>query len=208
MIEQISSYNEKHIQSLIVSVRGQKVILDSELAAIFGAETKRLNEAVKRNIDRFPDDFAFRLNLQEVANLKSQFATSSITLRQSQSSHGGRRKLPMVFTKHGAIMAANVLNSPRAVQMSVFVVRAFVRMRSLLGDTRELARRLEALEKELKERQDVHESAIVSILQRFMDVIDPPSLPMPPSRKRIGFTVKERTARYKVKKKTTENSNG
>ena len=102
MTDKISSYSEKHIQSLIVSVRGQKVILDSDLAAIFGAETKRLNEAVKRNIDRFPDDFAFRLNFQEVANLKSQFATSSITLRQSQSysqsSHGGRRKLPMVFS--------------------------------------------------------------------------------------------------------------
>jgi hypothetical protein len=205
MTEQISSYNEKHIQSLIVSARGQKVILDSDLAAIFGAETKRLNEAVKRNIDRFPDDFAFRLNLQEAADLKSQFATSSIALRQSrsysQSSHGGRRKLPMVFTEHGAIMAANVLNSPRAVQMSVFVVRAFVRMRSLLGDTRALARRLEALEKELKERQDVHESAIVSILQRFMDVIDPPAPPRPPARKRIGFTVKERTAAYKARKK-------
>ena len=98
-------------------------------------------------------------------------------------------------------MAANILNSPRAVQMSVYVVRAFVRMRSLLGDTRELARRLEAIEKELKESQDVHESAIVSILQRFMDGIDPSAPPRPPSRKRIGFTVKERADTYKARKK-------
>ena len=149
MTDHVSPYNENHIQSLIVSVRGQKVILDSDLAAIFKVETKRLNEAVKRNISRFPEDFAFRLNLQEVANLKSQIATSSFdsipSVSSLPSSHGGRRKLPMAFTEHGAIMAANVLNSPRAVHMSVFVVRAFVRMRSILGDTRVLARRLNAL---------------------------------------------------------------
>lgn len=205
MTDQVSPYNENHIQSLIVSVRGQKVILDSDPAAIFKVETKRLNEAVKRNISRFPEDFAFRLNLQEVANLKSQIATSSFDSIQSvssfPSSHGGRRKLPMAFTEHGAIMAANVLNSTRAVQMSVFVVRAFVRMRSLLGDTRELARRLNTLEKELKQRQDVHESAIVSILQRFLDVIDPPAPPKAPARKRIGFTVKEKLVAYKTQKK-------
>jgi hypothetical protein len=198
MTDHVSPYNENHIQSLIVSVRGQKVILDSDLAAIFKVETKRLNEAVKRNISRFPEDFAFRLNLQEVANLKSQIATSSFdsipSVSSLPSSHGGRRKLPMAFTEHGAIMAANVLNSPRAVHMSVFVVRAFVRMRSILGDTRVLARRLNALEKELKQRQDIHESAIVSILQRFMDVLDPPVPHKPPARKRIGFTVKERSA--------------
>jgi hypothetical protein len=93
-------------------------------------------------------------------------------------------------------MAANVLNSPEAIRMSVFVVRAFVRMRSLLGDTRELARRLVDLEKELKERLDVHEVAIVSILQRVMDLIDPPAEPQPRPRKKIGFEVKEPRARY------------
>ena len=109
MADQVSSYNEAHIKSLIVSARSQKVILDSDLAAIFGVETKRLNEAVKRNIDRFPDDFAFRLNLREVANLKSQYATSSSALGQSRSySHGGRRTLPMAFTEHGAVMAENI----------------------------------------------------------------------------------------------------
>jgi hypothetical protein len=97
-------------------------------------------------------------------------------------------------------MAANILNSSRAVQMSVFVVRAFVRMRRLLSDTQDLARRLAQLEKELKERLDVHESAIVSILQRVMDVIDPPALPAPP-RKSIGFHVKERPARYHTRRR-------
>jgi hypothetical protein len=97
--------------------------------------------------------------------------------------------LPFAFTEHGAIMAANVLNSPRAVQMSVFVVRAFIRMRDFLGEAHDLARRLNAVEKELKERQDVHESAIVSILQRFLDVIDPPLPAKIPARKCIGFTM-------------------
>jgi hypothetical protein len=98
--------------------------------------------------------------------------TSQIAI--SKKGRSGRRTLPYAFTEHGSIMAANVLNSPRAVQMSVFVVRAFVRMRGLLTDTRELARKLAALEKELKERPDVHEAAIVTILQRVMDIIDPP----------------------------------
>jgi hypothetical protein len=196
---------ETQIQSFILTVRGQKVILDADLAFLYGVETKRLNEAVKRNADRFPDDFAFRLIQQEVALLKSQFATSSSDVNRSQiatgSAHGGRRKLPMVFTEHGAIMAANVLNSPRAVQMSVFVVRAFVRMRGLLGDTRELAGRLAALEKELKERLDVHETAIVDILRRIMDLINPPAPPEPPPRKSIGFHAKERSAKYQVEGK-------
>ena len=127
---------------------------------------------------------------------------------------GGRRYLPYAFTEHGTIMAANVLNSPRAVQMNttcgdavgwtalvtwrcdraigrsrvnVFVVRAFLKMRALLGDKRELARQLAALEKELKERLDVHEAAIVTILQRVMDIIDPPSLPPAPAKPKIGF---------------------
>ena len=98
----------------------------------------------------------------------------------SSSMHGGRRGRPYAFTEHGAIMAANVLNSPRAVQMSVFVVRAFLKMRALLGDKRDLAQKLASLEKELKKRLDVHEAVIVTILQRVMDIIDPPALPAPP----------------------------
>jgi len=112
--------------------------------------------------------------------MRSQFVTAS---------HGGRRHHPYAFTEHGAIMAATVLNSPRAVQMSVFVVRAFIRMRAALADTRDLARKLAALEKEIKARLDVHESAIVDTLQRLMEIIDPPALPEPP-REQIGFQVK------------------
>lgn len=107
------------------------------------------------------------------------------------------RKLPWVFTEHGAVMAANILHSERAVQMSVFVVRAFIRMRAALADNRELARKLAALEKEIKARLDVHESAIVDTLQRLMEIIDPPPLPEPPKRQ-IGFQVKESGRRYKA----------
>jgi hypothetical protein len=126
------------IGSLIRTIRGQKVILDSDLARIYGVPTKRLNEQVGRNAKRFPHDFLFQLTAEEAEILKSQFATSS--------SHGGRRKLPYAFTENGAIMAANVLNSPEAVRMSVFVVRAFIKMRDLLGGTKELARQLADLE--------------------------------------------------------------
>ena len=167
-------------------------MLDVDLARVYGVTTKRLNEAVKRNADRFPEDFAFQLKREEVANLRSQFATSSL-------GHGGRRYLPYAFTEHGAIMAANVLNSPRAAQMSVFVVRAFVKMRGALSDTRELSRKLATLEKELKERLNVHDAAIVTILQRIMDIIDPPSLPEPPPKKGIGFQVKERRGHYRTR---------
>ena len=130
----------------------------------------------------------FRLTKAEykMTSNRSQFATANSKSQIATSSWGGRRNRPHVFTEHGAIMAANVLNSPRAVQMSVFVVRAFLRMRAALTDTKTLAKKLGALEKELKGRMDVHESAIVSILQRVMDIIDPPPMPVPKPR-RIGF---------------------
>ena len=107
--------------------------------------------------------------------------------------------LPYAFTERGAIMAANVLSSPRAIQMSVFVVRAFVRMRAALGDTRQLARKLAALERELKGRLDVHESAVVGILQRMMDILDPPPLARP-RRRTIGFRVEEPRPRYRMRR--------
>jgi hypothetical protein len=182
----------ERIEETIMFIRSQKVILDYDLARVYGATTKRLNQQVKRNSYRFPEDFMFQLTKEE----KSEVVANCDHLSMLKFSPA----LPYAFTEHGAIMAANVLNSPRAVQMSVFVVRAFVRMRSMMNNKRELARRLSMLEKELKERLDVHESAIVSILQRVMDIIDPPDLPGPPC-KTIGFQVKEHEAKYREKGK-------
>jgi len=196
----VSTLNERQIerkaavvpelQDRILTIRGERVILDSDLAEIYGVETKRLNEQVRRNAERFPSDFAFVLTPQEDANLKSQFATSSL--------HGGRRKVPRVFTEHGALMAANVLNSKRAVEMSVFVVRAFTKMRAALSDTSELARKLATLEREVKSRLDSHDAAIVEVMQRILDLIDPPEhpAPPPPPSRKIGFSINESPAKY------------
>lgn len=122
-------------------LRGQRVLLDSDLAALYGVKTLRLNEQVRRNADRFPEDFVFRLTNQDVASLRSQFAILKI-------GRGQHRKYPPVaFTEHGAVMAATILNSPQAVAMSVYVVRTSVRLRSVLESNAQLARKLDALEK-------------------------------------------------------------
>jgi len=173
----------ENIGSLIRTIRGQKVILDSDLARIFGVPTFRFNEAVKRNRERFPPDFLFQLTKEEAeAELRSrsQFAI----LKRGMNI----KYLPYAFTENGSIMAANVLNSPQAVRMSVFIVRAFVQMRDLLGSNKELAKQLAKLEKKLTSRLDEHEVAIVEVLRRVMDILDPPPLPEP-ARKRIGFQV-------------------
>jgi len=182
------------ISSLIRTVRGKKVILDTDLARIFGVATFRFNEAIKRNRERFPPDFLFQLTPEERAALTSQFAISN-------SGRGGRRTLPYAFSEHGAIMAANVLNSPKAVQMSVFVVRAFVRMRDLLTGTKELAAQLAELERKLTARLDVQESAIVRVMQRLMRILDPLPSPPPPPRPQIGFHVKEDAVRYRIRRR-------
>lgn len=170
------------IQPLIRILRGHKVILDADLARLYGVSTARLNEQVQRNPDRFPSDFGFRLNKKEFRILISQNAISSL-------GWGGRRKLPLAFTEQGAIMAANVLNSRSAVRMSVFVVRAFTKMREILAGRDDLAQQLRNLEAKLTGRLDAHESAIVDILKRIMTIIDPPSAPVQPQpeRRRIGF---------------------
>ena len=175
------------VESKILTIRGQRVILDADLANLYGVETKRLNERVRRNSARFPDDFAFLLSQEEVAHLKSQFATSSFE-------HGGKRKRPMVFTEHGALMAANLLRSPKAVEMSVFVVRAFVKMREKLSATRELARRLAEIEKQLL----VHDAALIDLYEQIRPLLLPP--PDPPQKK-IGFHLRERRTRYRATRK-------
>jgi hypothetical protein len=174
--------NHENIDSMVQSIRGQKVILDADLARLYGVPPKRLNEQVKRNAKRFPADFMFQLTAGEFADLRSQNATSSLA-------HGGRRYLPHAFTETGAIMAANVLNSPEAVRMSVFVVRAFARMRQLLTGTTELAAKLKDLENRLTGRLDTQEAAIVDVLQKVMELLTPPELPEEPKPKRIrGFS--------------------
>ena len=163
------------LETLIYEIRGQRVMLDSDLARVYEIPTKAFNQAVKRNLAKFPADFMFRLTAKEAGNLRHS-RSQVVTLKRGQNI----KYLPYVFTEHGALQAANVLRSPRAVQMSVFVVRAFLKMRALLGDKRDLAQKLVSLEKELKKRLDVHEVVIVTILQRVMDIIDPPALPAPP----------------------------
>ena len=172
----------EQIDGMIRTVRSLRVILDGELAKIYGVPTFRFNEAIKRNRHRFPPDFMFQLTTKEAAALTSQIAM----LKKGRGQH--RKYRPYAFTEHGALQAANVLRSPRAVQMSVFVIRAFVKMREALRGTPELARKLAALEKKLTTRLDVHEAAIVKVLQDLMQILNPPPSPPPPPRPQIGFT--------------------
>jgi hypothetical protein len=162
---------------VILVLHGHKVLLDADLADLYGIKTRRLNEQVRRNIDRFPADFMFKLTSQEFVNLKSQFATSS-------SGWGGKRKLPFAFTEHGALMAASVLNSPRAVEMSIFVVRAFVKLRNMLATHRQLAAKLGELERKLA----THDQNIVVLFDAIRSLMAPPAKP----KRRIGFSSEEK----------------
>ena len=185
--DQIMSSHSKiaNLQGVIHLIRGHRVMLDSDLAMIYGVTTKRLNEQLKRNRPRFPADFAFQLTVQEFRTLKSQIATSS--------SHGGKRKLPWVFTEHGALMLASVLNSAIAVQASVRVVRAFVRLREMVAANAQLAAKL----KELERRFDSHDEAIANLFATLKQLLEPPEAP---KRREIGFHVREEAARYRVRK--------
>jgi ORF6N domain. len=166
----------EQIESQIFLIRGQKVMLDADLAELYGVETKRFNEQVRRNSERFPEDFMFQLTAEEFANLRSQIATSNNPVG-SPTGRGGRRHLPYAFTEHGAIMAASVLNSPRAVETSVQVVRAFVRLRQMLASNAELSRRLSTLEK----KYDIQFKAVFDAIRELMT-------PLEPKKKRpIGF---------------------
>lgn len=158
------------VESLIVVLRGQRVILSPDLAAIYGVETRVLNQAVKRNPDRFPQDFAFPVTRGEAEAARSQ---SVISKRRNI------RHLPTAFTEHGAVMAATVLSSPRAVQMSIYVVRAFLRMRAWVSDQAELSRRLARLEQKV----GAHDHDLAAILSTLRELIEAPPTP----RRRIGF---------------------
>jgi hypothetical protein len=161
------------IEAAIHEVRGERVILDSDLARLYGVATKTLNRAVKRNAERFPEDFLFTLTRQELTDLRRQIGTSK------NQGPGGRRTLPYAFTEHGVIMAANLLNSPRAAEMSVYVVRAFVRLRRALAGHKDLAARVEAVERTLTE----HDDAIRELVHAVRALMAPPSTP----RRTIGF---------------------
>jgi hypothetical protein len=174
-----------NVERAIHLIRGERVMLDSDLAAIYAVTTKRLNEQLKRNRSRFPEDFAFQLTAEEFTNLKSQSATSSL--------HGGKRKLPCVFTEHGAIMLASVLNSHIAVQASVRVVRAFVRLREMVAANAQLATKLEELERRL----DSHDEAIVDLFAALKRLLEPETKP----KRQIGFHVRERSVRYRIGRK-------
>lgn len=173
------------VETVIHTVRGERVILDADLARLYGVETRVLNQAVRRNRDKFPPDFLLELTKAEATNLQSIRKQGNMRLRSQIVilKRGQHLKYqPFAFTEHGAIMAANILNSPQAVQMSVFVVRAFIKMRSLLTDTRELAKKLAALEKELTARLDSHETAISEFMHGFMRLLNPPPAPDVPER--------------------------
>ena len=168
------------IAARIVLVRGQKVLLDADLAALYGVETRRLNEQVRRNVDRFPADFMFSLTTTEFSALMSQIATSN-------GGRGGRRKLPMAFTEHGALMAATVLNSPRARDVAIYVVRAFVQLRDMLASNEELARQLKELERRLEGKLQHQDQTIVRILDAIHRLMNPTG----PKKRQIGFAEPE-----------------
>jgi hypothetical protein len=161
------------VESRIMFLRHQRVILDIDIAELYGVPVRQLNQQMKRNRERFPSDFVFQLTAKEHKILRSQIVIS-------RQPHGGRRYLPYAFTEHGAIMAATILSSPRAVEMSLYVVRAFVRLRELLASNTALARKLDELERKYQH----HDEAIAAILSAIRELMNPPA----PKRRGIGFT--------------------
>ena len=165
----------ERIEPKMLLLRGQKVMLDRDLAELYGVPTKTLKQAVRRNAERFPNDFAFVLNNQEVATLRSQFVTSKAT-----DPRGGTRHPPMAFTEQGVAMLSSVLNSPRAIQVNIAIMRAFMRLRHILATHADLARKLD----ELEQKYDGQFRVVFEALRQLMN---PPAPPRPP----IGFVVRE-----------------
>ena len=170
MNQPLAAISPEALAGRIVVIRGQRVLLDSDLAALYEVETKKFNQQIKRNLTRFPQDFMFRLTDDEFESLRSQNVTSK---------RGGRRYLPLAFTEHGAIMAASVLNSDRAVEMSVYVVRAFVQLRAVLLDHKALADKLAALER----RVSHHDNSLAEVIDAIRALMAQP----PPANRPIGF---------------------
>ena len=174
----------ERIARAILLIHREKVMLDSDLAALYGVTTGNLNKAVKRNAERFPTDFMFQLDAEEVTNLKFQFGISS---------WGGRRRLPYAFTEQGVAMLSSVLNSERAVKVNIAIMRAFVQLRETLDTNRELARKFS----ELEQRVGKHDDEIAAILEAIRQLMAPPEK----ARREIGFHVREKAARYRVRKR-------
>lgn len=171
------------IERKIFLIRGQKVMLDSDLAELYGVETKILNKAVKRNALRFPKDFMFQMTVAESDFLRFQFGTS-------KSGRGGRRYLPHVFTEQGVAMLSSVLNSERAILANIAIMRAFVKLREVLSTHKALAHKLEQLEKKIEK----HDEEITAIFEALRLLMAEPE----PKEKKIGFIVKERSAKYRT----------
>ena len=174
MAKQAVALPTEVIDSRIYLIRGQKVMLDSDLARLYGVTTKRINEQVRRNPNRFPPDFMFSLTQHELTNLKSQFATSRL-------GWGGRRKLPNAFTEHGVAMLSSVLNSERAVQVNIAIIRAFVRLREIMATHKDLAAKIGEIERVQKQ----HGAHITAVWRAIRDLQQPGPLPR---RRRIGFS--------------------
>jgi ORF6N domain len=172
----------ERIEHSILAIRGKRVMLDNDLAEIYGVTTKRLNQQVKRNEERFPEDFMFQLTAEEFELLRSHFATS-------KAGRGGRRYLPYVFTEHGAVMLASVLNSPVAIDASVQVVRAFVKLRQFLATHADLSRKINALEKK-------YDAQFAVVFKAIKELMEPP---VKEKEKKIGFNVKEPKKAWRVK---------
>jgi len=197
MMERLNEINDEIISQIYI-IRGRKVMLDSDLARIYGVETRVLNQGVKRNLDRFPVDFMFQLSTDEYSNLMSQIVISSLQISNNvedvnlisqiaTSSWGGRRKLPLVFTEHGAIMLASVLNSPTAIHASVYVVRAFVKLREILSMHQELSERITDLEKRTFEKLEEHSEQLVLVFQALRELVKQKDEPREPVGYKIGI---------------------
>jgi ORF6N domain len=187
MSQTLSTILADRIERSILLIRGHKVMLDADLAVLYRVSVGRLNEAVKRNRDRFPDDFMFQLSEAEFRNLKVEIGDRNLKsqIAISSSEWGGRRHPPYAFTEQGVAMLSSVLRSKRAVQVNIEIMRAFVRLRQILASNTQLARKLDALEKK-------YDTQFKVVFQAIRELMTPPE----PNKRKIGFVVKERAARY------------